>query len=391
MHQSALDAMLLQQATLSRTQNQISTGKRLQTAADDPAAAVHVLELQRALSAADQYRSNAINARNRLQLEEVTLADSTGVLQRVRELALRANSPIIDNQTRNMLTAEIRARLDELVSVANRQDVNGDYLFSGFAADTEPFQRAAGGPVQYLGDSGERQQSVAPGQRVGDGHSGDYVFVKIPEANGAFVTGFAVGNTGTAVIDIGTVVDRSAWDQGNYTINFTAPNAYEVRDAANALVSAGAYQADAAIAFRGISFRINGAPATGDQFTVRPAANESVFSTIDRLVTLTSTPTSNDADKAKLQNDLSNILQQLSQGIDQLLTVRAEVGSRLSAIDVADEARDTFGIENQRLLSQLQDVDYAEAVSRMNRELLALQAAQSSYARLAQLSLFDYL
>jgi flagellar hook-associated protein 3 FlgL len=58
---------------------------------------------------------------------------------------------------------------------------------------------------------------------------------------------------------------------------------------------------------------------------------------------------------------------------------------------VADEARDAFGLENKRLLSELQDVDYADAVTRMNRELLALQAAQSSYTRLSQLSLFNYL
>ena len=97
------------------------------------------------------------------------------------------------------------------------------------------------------------------------------------------------------------------------------------------------------------------------------------------------------ADQAKLNSDITAVLQQLSQGIDHMGSVRAEVGSRLSAIDVADEAREAFGAENQRLLSELQDVDYAEAVTRMNRQLLALQAAQSSYSRLAQLSLFNYL
>jgi flagellar hook-associated protein 3 FlgL len=390
-HQSALDAMLAQQAALARTQNQISTGRRLQTAADDPAAAVHVLELERTLAAAEQHRSNAINAKNRLQLEEATLDDATNVLQRVRELALRANSPILDNSTRSLLTAEIRSRLDEFLSMTNRQDVNGEYLFSGYAASSQPFARASGGAVVYQADAGERQQVIAPGQKVADGHSGDRVFVKIPEGNGAFIATFASANTGTGVLGPGTVVDRALWDRGAYSVNFTAPGSYEVRDSANALVNTGAYQSGSAITFRGISFALNGAPATGDQFTVRPAATESIFTTMDKLVTLTSTPTANAADQAKLNGGLSDVLQQLSQGIDSLLSVRAEVGSRLSAIDVADQARDAFGLENKRLLSELQDVDYADAVTRMNRELLALQAAQSSDTRLSQLSLFNYL
>ncbi len=391
MHQAALDAMLAQQASLSRTQNQISTGRRIQTAADDPAAAVHVLELQRALAAAEQHKSNAINAKNRINLEETTLADATNVLQRVRELALRANSGIVDSATRSLLSAEIRSRLDEFMSMANRQDVNGDYLFSGYASGTQPFARPANGVVQYLADSGERQQVIAPGQKVADGHSGDQVFVKVPEGNGAFVATYQATNTGTGVLGVGTVIDRSIWDRGSYSVSFTAPGSYEVRDSTNTLVTSGAYQSGAAIAFRGISFSLSGAPATGDRFTVRAAASESIFATLDKLVSLTSTPTANVADQAKLNSDLTAVLQQLSQGIDHLSSVRAQVGSRLSAIDVADEARDAFGLENQRLLSELQDVDYAEAVTRMNRQLLSLQAAQSSYSRLAQLSLFNYL
>lgn len=391
MHQSATNSMLARQTALARTQNQLSTGLKLQSAADDPAAAVHVIELERALAAAKQHETNATHVKNRLQLEEVTIADATGVLQRVRELALRANSPVLDNSDRAMLTAEIRARLNELVAIANRQDVGGDYLFAGFAGNTQPFARAASGSLSYFGDSGERQQLIGPGQKVADGHSGDRVFMKVPEANGTFVTRHASANTGTGIVAVGTVTDRAAWVRDNYTVSFTSPGNYEVRDSASNLVTSGSYTSDSAIQFRGISFTITGAPATGDQFTVRPASNESIFATVDKLVALTATPVANDADKAKLGADLGAVLQQLTQGIDHVLGVRAEIGSRLSAIDVADEARSSFDVENQTLLSQLRDVDYAEAITRMNREMLALQAAQQSYTRLSQLSLFNYL
>jgi flagellar hook-associated protein 3 FlgL len=391
MHQSATDAMLARQAALARTQNQLSTGRRLQSAADDPAAAVHVIELERALAAAEQHQANATHVKNRLQLEEATVADATGVLQRVRELALRANSPVLDNSDRAMLTAEIRSRLDELLAIANRQDVGGDYLFAGFAGSTQPFARPPGGSINYYGDAGERLQLVGPGQKVADGDSGARVFMKVPEANGTFVTAYAAANTGSGVVGVGTLVDRAAWVRDNYTVNFTAPGSYEVRDSANNLLANGSHQSGSTIGFRGISFSITGVPAAGDQFAVRPAASQSIFATVDKLAALTTTPVASDADKAKLGTDLGAVLQQLTQGIDHLLGVRAEIGSRLSAIDVADEARAAFQVENQTLLSQLRDVDYAEAVTRMNRELLALQAAQQSYTRLSQLSLFNYL
>lgn len=391
MHQSATDAMLARQSALARTQNQLSTGKRLQNAADDPAAAVHVIELERALAAAEQHQTNATHVKNRLQMEEATVADATGVLQRVRELALRANSPVLDNSDRALLTAEIRSRLDELMSIANRQDVGGDFLFAGFAGNTQPFAKVSVGPVNYYGDSGERQQLVGPGQQIADGHSGDRVFMKVPEANGTFVTNHATANTGSGVVGVGTVANWAAWVRDSYTVSFTAPGSFEVRDSVNNLIASGGYQSGSAIEFRGISFSIAGSPATGDQFTVRPAASQSLFATVERLAALTSTPVANDADKAKLGSSLGAVLQQLTQGIDHMLGVRAEIGSRLSAIDVADEARESFKVENQTMLSNLRDVDYAEAITRMNRELLALQAAQQSYTRLSQLSLFNYL
>jgi flagellar hook-associated protein 3 FlgL len=111
MHQNALTAMLRQQATLSQTQNQIATGKRVQTPADDPVAAVHIMELERALSENEQFGANANIAANRLTLEEQALSDAGALLQRVRELAIQANSGSVDASGRRMISTEVRARL----------------------------------------------------------------------------------------------------------------------------------------------------------------------------------------------------------------------------------------------------------------------------------------
>jgi len=71
--------------------------------------------------------------------------------------------------------------------------------------------------------------------------------------------------------------------------------------------------------------------------------------------------------------------------------VRAEVGTRLSSLENAANAREDQVVELERMRSDLRDLDYAEAVTKMNQQLVALQAAQMSYSRISQLSLFNYL
>jgi flagellar hook-associated protein 3 FlgL len=88
---------------------------------------------------------------------------------------------------------------------------------------------------------------------------------------------------------------------------------------------------------------------------------------------------------------MGTLLQQLTTGIDHLSGVRAEIGSRLNTIDSSSNARELLSVEAQKVISDLRDIDYAEAITRMNSQLVALQAAQQSYTRLANLSLFNYL
>jgi flagellar hook-associated protein 3 FlgL len=71
--------------------------------------------------------------------------------------------------------------------------------------------------------------------------------------------------------------------------------------------------------------------------------------------------------------------------------VRAEVGTRLQAIDIAADFRDSEAVDLQALISGIRDVDYASAISKLNQQYTSLQAAQAAYSKIGQLSLFDYL
>lgn len=390
----SLSAMLQQQSALAKLQNQVALGSRVTSPADDPIAAVHILELQRAQSESEQFAKNSTLAKNRLSLEEQSMVDVGNVLTRIRELTLQAgNVATLSNNDRASIAAEIEARLDELQNIANRQDGNGEYLFSGYATKTKPFTGGDGSPINYVADQGERQLAISTTQRVADSHNGFDVFVDIPEGNGTFTTGVTMTNTGSGAIDIGSVVDRTAWVPDDYTITFTSATAYEITDGATPanVVATGTYTPGAAIQFNGASVTVTGQPAVGDTFRVEQSRSEDIFASIGEIISILRTPAGNATANARLSSTLSGSVQQLDQATDHFLGVRAQIGVRLATLESVDASREALDIDLASSLSDLKDLDYAAALTQMNQQLVGLQAAQLSYTKISGLSLFNYL
>jgi flagellar hook-associated protein 3 FlgL len=383
-------ALLEQQARLARTQTEVSTGVRVRTPADDPIAAGRIAGLERALAESRQFERNAMTIENRLGIEETALADATSVLQRVRELVVQGGNATIGAEERRLITAELRSRADELLAVANRTDGAGEYLFTGTTVQTAPFARSAAG-VAYYGDATERLVRVSSTQLIADGNSGERVFMSIRAGNGTFMTSAASTNTGTGVVTVGDVVDPTAWIADDYGLSFLTPGSYEIRDGASNLVASGSYTSGAAIEFRGVRLAVSGAPVAGDRFSIAPAERGDVFAIVDRAITALESFSASPADRAKLATAVGSTLAEIDRSIDGLLAVRAGVGARLSALETAGDARAALALDLQSAASELRDVDYAEAVTRLNQQFAGLQAAQAAYTKIGQLSLFDYL
>jgi len=392
MHDLAVAAMLRQQAALSKTQNQVASGKRVQTPADDPVAAAQLYELSRTQSQVEQFNKNSAAATGRLQLEEQGLADAGTVLQRVRELVVQANTSTLTDADRQSIATELKSRIAELQDVANRKDANGDYLFAGYAAGTQPFVRGSSGAMGYFGDAGVRQIQVDGSQYVNDGDAGSSVFMDIAAGNGVYTAAAAAANTGSGILDPGSVVDRSQWVPDNYTISFTSASTWQVTDSSGGPpVASGNYISGGAIAFRGVQLQISGVPAAGDQFSVRTAGTQDVFTTLDGVVAALQSGASNDTTRAQLASALNGSLQQIDRASDHLLAVRASVGARLLVLSDGDGARQSQSTDLATAVSGLQDLDYASAISKMSQQMVGLQAAQQSYASTSKLSLFNYL
>ena len=393
-YSGSLAAMQQQAAALAKLQNQVAIGRKVNSPADDPIAAVHILELERALSESEQFAKNSTLVQNRLNLEEQALADTGLILTRVRELTLQAsNIGTLGDNDRASIATELASRLAELQDIANRQDGHGEHLFAGCSTLTKPFNGGGAAPVSYVGDQGSRLVQIGPTQRVADSHSGFDVFMDIPEGNGTFATAASAGNTGSGAIDVGTVFDRNSWAPANYRVTFMTPTTWVVtNDAAPAPpVAAGTYTSGSPIEFNGVRVEITGEPAAGDTFAVTESGAEDIFSTVRDIITVLRQPAGTPAQNAQLATVLEGSLQQVDQANDHLLGVRAEVGARLSTLESADNARESLDIDLESALSDLRDLDYAEALTKMNQRLVGLQAAQMSYTQISQLSLFNYL
>jgi flagellar hook-associated protein 3 FlgL len=391
MHTAAINAILKQQVALSRTQQQIATGQRVQSAADDPSAAVQLKELARLQSQHEQYAKNAVALTGRLQLEEQALADSTKVLQRIRDLVLQANSAATTTADLQAIRTEIRARVDELQGIGNQRDNTGEYLFAGLSAASKPFQRNTSGIMSYGGDGGSRTVRIDAGADMADGDAGSRVFALIKEGNGVFRTSALAANTGSASIDTGTVISPLSWVPDQYTLDFTAANTWQISNSVGAVVATGGYQSGSAIAFAGIQVSVTGVPAVGDRFAINNAATTDLYSGLDALITSLGRGVDSEAARAQMTTALGGHLLHLDQSLEHLSGVRAEVGARLSTIDDLDATRQVRLADIAGSQSQLRDLDYAAAISKMNQQMVGLQASQQSFTAIARLTLFDYL
>jgi flagellar hook-associated protein 3 FlgL len=124
---------------------------------------------------------------------------------------------------------------------------------------------------------------------------------------------------------------------------------------------------------------------------VQPAQKMDMFAMLEQLAATLEGSTSSLSSAADFATEMGANIANLDQALERTGTVRAEVGSRLSAIDSATATREDEAVDLQSLLSDLRDVDYASAISKLNQEYTGLQAAQAAYTRISQLSLFDYL
>jgi flagellar hook-associated protein 3 FlgL len=378
---------------INTTQNQITSAKSFTTASQNPTAAGSVNNYTQALAQSQQYGTNASSAQTNLNTEGNALTQVTNQLQTLRTLALEANTGTLTSSDRSAIATQAVQIQNSLLALANTTNGNGEFIFGGYASQSQPFSQSAAGAT-YNGDQGQRQVQIAAGQTVADGDNGDTVFNNIKTGNGTFQVTAAAGNTGSGLIGATSVTSSTAYVAGNYNVTFTDPTHYTVTDSAVPpnTVSTGTYTDGSTITFNGQQITLTGTPAAGDSFAVSTSTNQSIFATVQNLVnTLQSQASTTPGAVTAVNNQIGNAINNIDQALTNTSNVQASVGGRLNSITTQQSVAGSQQVQLQTSISQLQSLDFASAVTTLTQQQTTLSAALQAFQLTQGLTLFKFL
>ncbi len=266
------------QVAVDKTNQQISSGKRVLSPADDPVAATAILMLNQELARTSQFGKNIDTANNNLTLEDTTLQSVVSLVQRLKELAVSAgNSAVLSKSDYKAIAAEVDSRLEELMNLQNTRNASGQYIFAGFQSETQPFLSNGGGNYSYQGDEGQLRIQASTSVTVAVSDSGKKVFMDIPSSHKTFNTSANPYNKASpaAIISVGDVYDQGDFDKlfpEDMLVTFNANSAvvppspnYTVteRSSGKVLVDKQLYVSGQDIKINGAKFAISGSPYFG--------------------------------------------------------------------------------------------------------------------------------
>ncbi|XKE45458.1 flagellar hook-associated protein FlgL [Halomonas organivorans] len=401
MFDQSVSSLNRQQGDFLKVSQQIASGRRVVNPSDDPQAASRAVGVDQSKALTQQYTDSRVSARNTLSQSESVLNSVTDALTRAKTLMIQASNDPLSDVDRESVATELQGVYEALIGQANATDGNGRYLFGGSQDDRAPFEKNAGGGIEYKGDAQVRQQRIDASRLMEVSDTGEAIFMRVPSSAG-YVTEAGDGNTGSGInrgvrVTDGDQVSTDLEAGTYYEVEFTAPGAYQVleKDAAGTTVNTttGNYPADNPIAMGGLELTLSGTPDNGDTFTVQPAdqANTNLFRTFEKAVEVLTEPADTDAKKAKLRNTINAVMRELDSGLDNVLTVRASMGARLNELDVVDSVGSNRMLNYEQTLSDLVDLDYAEAISEYSLRQVGMQAAQKTFADMKGMSLFQFL
>lgn len=388
-YDASVESLIQRQTALATAQEQLTTGKRINRASDDPAAAGRAERALAAESRADATQ-RAINAsENAMRLSESAIGDASDLLQQIREAMVAAGNGSYSDVERRAQADAIAGLRQQLLAVANRQDGSGGYLFGGQAADQAPFLDAAGG-VRYQGTPGQVHTAGEALPLTVDGRS---AWMSGRTGNGSFTTAPAATNGNGAWIDAGRVTQPGQITGDSYSIVFSVVDdviTYSVlQNGAPTAIAGEPYVAGRAIEFDGMAANVSGTPSDGDQFDIAPSTPDlNIFDMLDQAVEALKTPMRTNAQIAQTN---STYLASVDSAMSQLQTVRAQVGETLARIESATGRMDDLRLAAQTERSNAESLDMVRAISDFQNKQTGYDAALKSYSMVQRMSLFNYI
>lgn len=371
-----------------------SGGKKIQSSSEDPVLASQIKANENYIQSINNYYNNGVLAQNRARLFSTSIQNSISIIGDVKNLITKAQSGTLSDSNESM-AEQLQGDLTMLLTYANTQDADGNYIFSGFNTNTPPYVEV-NGSYQYQGGYTSAVIDIGPNASAVYYESGFNIFSDIYTGNGKFTVTADDANTGSASTSPGSVVNTATYVPDTYTLTFLTNSAgqkvYQIVGATSGQVippppatmspdDAPVYNPKSDITFNGMSFNVDGNPSAGDSFVIAPSSQENVFNAIQDLMDLMKSPPAN---KAIYDQKLTQLSATFSQISTHMTTYLTQVGTRSQAVDEQVKTNDTILTNSTIALSGLQDSDIVAVYSALAQKSVALQATYSGYAKLQE-------
>ena len=443
MYDNSIRNVSARQTSLVNLQENLTSGKRVVRASDDPVSAAQAERALTRISRIQTEQRALENQRNAIAQAESTMGDAIGLVQEARQLMVSAGSGTLTSNDRATIANQLQSLRDQLTAVANRTDTNGIPLLGALGSAQSPFMGPLNSTPDYL-FAGQAGQTASDGVTLPNTLDGDSAFMFDAKRDGSFHAAITPG-TSTVIVPGATTPSVPAMGQPNralttsaitvaegtnfnknpatglaytYSVSFsnvtldpatnTLSATYNVSSTDPAFVPPAAQTLNPIKIGEKGEFNINGlppgmsmkvttlptkaldgtitlSPANGDTINISPQA--SVFSVIDKAIAeIKAAPNSNVAAQASGQA-LANI----DIGLERMSNIRSYAGELLNRADriTGDQSKRSEQLEADR--SRAEDLDMIKGISDFQNQQTGYQAALQTYASVQKLSLFNYI
>lgn len=377
-----------QNSQLMKSQKEVATGRRVQAPSDDPVASARALEVTQSKSVNALYTSNQGYAADQLKLVDSKLSAATDLVTYVRTRAVESGNGAYSTNEQLSIAADLTQQYSALQGLANSQDSTGEFIFGGYTSNTQPFVGSLTTGMTYQGDQGARTLQISSSRNLPITSSGDEIFNVLRAPTGSAFALSTAGNTGTALV---SGMSLSGYNNHAYDISVGAGPTYQVFDstadpthAAPITPTVTTSGSDTTLNFGGVTLTLTGTPATGDSYSVSTVA--SAFDVMGNFVTALQS-----GNAAVTRFGGRQAIAGMDAAQDSISRVQAGVGSRMVEVETQQNIGSSLDVQYGETLSRLQDADYASAVSSLSQQQIYLQAAQQSFIKVSNLSLFNYI
>ena len=407
-YDNALRNLTTRQSSLAALQENLTSGKRVVSASDDPTGAA---QAERAMTRLDRVKSDqrALEAqRNSITAAEGTLGDITDALQSFRELAVSAGNAAFTPAERTSVALQLTGLRDQIFTLANRTDSNGLPLFSALGSALAPFVGPQAPPQDYT-FQGLPGQAASTEVSIPFSLDGNSAFMLQPKRDGVYNVTVAsatgtIPNGRTLQTNNVTVTNPALANGSAYslaimavdttTVPGTTTVTYDITETPavggpftglTASYPSNKTGSVAVTAMPGLAMTITGTPAVGDTVTVD--TSPSVFSVLDDAIRDIGSAGNNNAAIQAVSQALFNI----DIGMERISAVRGRAGDLLNRAERITVNQDKRSIQLEADRSRAEDLDMIKGVSDFQNQQTGYSAALQSYAQVQKLSLFNYI